>query len=323
MNLFKKIFFVGVLFFVILSQVLSKAVSGVFEEERCGEENGGGVCPEGYCCSKEGWCGHTDFHCAVENGCQSMYGLCHSESSDSISDPDDDDDGKALMKRGYNIKSYSTTISNLDEAIAYYRKKSGKTAAAKSSLIKNSLSFKNEMTKLEKKIKKKITDKKIKNGQLIKNSKGSYIGLWCLTLGSYRLDLEYSFKPKKGNNKVKIHFWGKNRWDFEKVKFSNKNYLDKADVLKIKKSDSYLVKIEKLAKNLKKLIEYDIKKSDNILSKIKKLAKNFGNLVKKGAIPVGEILYNLVEEYFPSKIAGKGKPYDIVYDFNYEMNIKY
>ncbi|OUM60965.1 carbohydrate-binding module family 18 protein [Piromyces sp. E2] len=33
-----------------------------------------GVCPEGQCCSKYGWCGITDEHCSV--GCQRDYGEC-------------------------------------------------------------------------------------------------------------------------------------------------------------------------------------------------------------------------------------------------------
>jgi len=42
---------------------------------RCGEEFG--VCREGYCCSKWGWCGNTDFHCSIDNGCNSKFGACN------------------------------------------------------------------------------------------------------------------------------------------------------------------------------------------------------------------------------------------------------
>ncbi|KAG4105219.1 hypothetical protein H8356DRAFT_1418620 [Neocallimastix lanati (nom. inval.)] len=51
-------------------QVLSKAVK-VFEGGRCGKEIG--ICSDGYCCSKFGWCGDKDLHCKVEHDCQSNF----------------------------------------------------------------------------------------------------------------------------------------------------------------------------------------------------------------------------------------------------------
>jgi len=44
---------------------------------RCGD--GYGRCPKGECCSKYGWCGHSDEHCATNNGCKTKYGICKSE----------------------------------------------------------------------------------------------------------------------------------------------------------------------------------------------------------------------------------------------------
>ena len=41
---------------------------------RCGE--GIGNCPAGECCSKHGWCGRSQEHCDVDQGCQSKFGKC-------------------------------------------------------------------------------------------------------------------------------------------------------------------------------------------------------------------------------------------------------
>jgi len=58
------------LFTSLSHQVLSKAVK-VFEGGRCGKEIG--ICSDGYCCSKFGWCGDKDLHCKVEHDCQSNF----------------------------------------------------------------------------------------------------------------------------------------------------------------------------------------------------------------------------------------------------------
>jgi len=42
---------------------------------QCG--NGYGKCPNGECCSKYGWCGKSNKHCAVDQGCQSEFGKCN------------------------------------------------------------------------------------------------------------------------------------------------------------------------------------------------------------------------------------------------------
>lgn len=43
---------------------------------RCGE--GFGKCKNSQCCSKFGWCGTSDLHCTVAEGCQTKYGKCSS-----------------------------------------------------------------------------------------------------------------------------------------------------------------------------------------------------------------------------------------------------
>ncbi|OUM63279.1 carbohydrate-binding module family 18 protein, partial [Piromyces sp. E2] len=41
---------------------------------RCGK--GYGKCPSGQCCSQNGFCGITDRHCLLTQGCQSEFGVC-------------------------------------------------------------------------------------------------------------------------------------------------------------------------------------------------------------------------------------------------------
>jgi len=64
-------------FFVILLHVFSKVVKNstkVSTDGRCGKKFG--VCQKGYCYSQIVWCGKSDLHCDVENGCQSEFGTC-------------------------------------------------------------------------------------------------------------------------------------------------------------------------------------------------------------------------------------------------------
>ncbi|OUM65771.1 carbohydrate-binding module family 18 protein, partial [Piromyces sp. E2] len=44
---------------------------------RCGTNDGG--CPSGECCSKYGWCGRSEQHCNVSEGCQSEFGKCNQD----------------------------------------------------------------------------------------------------------------------------------------------------------------------------------------------------------------------------------------------------
>jgi len=46
---------------------------------KCGK--GYGSCPSGYCCNKYGWCGVSDTHCNVKNGCQSEFGACKDDNN--------------------------------------------------------------------------------------------------------------------------------------------------------------------------------------------------------------------------------------------------
>jgi len=72
----------------------------VTTDGQCG--SGHGVCAEGYCCSRFGWCGSTPLHCNVSEGCQSKFGKCDGSPSTTIDDepttttspsPTSDDDG--------------------------------------------------------------------------------------------------------------------------------------------------------------------------------------------------------------------------------------
>ena len=117
-----------------------------------------------------------------------------------------------------NSGTTKTYISDIFDAIDHYRGKSGQTVYADSTLIgeiKSAGGYKDIIKDLEGSIKDKITDAKIKNGTEIKAADGSYRSSWCLTLGSHSLNIDYSFVPHYGNNSVRIHFWGSDRWDFE------------------------------------------------------------------------------------------------------------
>jgi hypothetical protein len=61
----------------------------VSQDGRCGK--GIAVCREGFCCSKLGWCGNSEYHCKIEEGCQSEFGICDNTPID-VSVPTDDID---------------------------------------------------------------------------------------------------------------------------------------------------------------------------------------------------------------------------------------
>jgi len=48
---------------------------------KCGPSDG--VCPNNYCCSKDGYCGTSNDDCNISNGCQISYGLCYQDTDDS------------------------------------------------------------------------------------------------------------------------------------------------------------------------------------------------------------------------------------------------
>jgi len=45
------------------------------EGYRCGSAQGGQKCPDGLCCSENGWCGFSGDHCSAGK-CQAAFGLC-------------------------------------------------------------------------------------------------------------------------------------------------------------------------------------------------------------------------------------------------------
>ncbi|OUM62881.1 carbohydrate-binding module family 18 protein, partial [Piromyces sp. E2] len=63
---------------LVLSAVVlissASAAPATYSSNRCGP--GYGSCDDGYCCSQYGWCGKTEEHCRIDNGCQSNYGYC-------------------------------------------------------------------------------------------------------------------------------------------------------------------------------------------------------------------------------------------------------
>ncbi|ORX88187.1 RNI-like protein [Anaeromyces robustus] len=50
---------------------------------KCGEDDGN--CPTGECCSKYGWCGISEKHCLIDQGCQSEFGQCKTKTTIPIS----------------------------------------------------------------------------------------------------------------------------------------------------------------------------------------------------------------------------------------------
>ena len=125
-----------------------------------------------------------------------------------------------IKKKTNTVKSKDglSSISNLDDALEHYRGKSGITLPANQNLInemKSNSSYKSMIKELKKGIKSKITSEAFLNGETIKAEPGSYRGISCLTLGSYKVNIDYSFVPKEGDNKIRIHFWGSDKWDFE------------------------------------------------------------------------------------------------------------
>ena len=127
------------------------------------------------------------------------------------------------MSSSYNINifvgpSTKTSISNGTDALSHYRGGSGETVPANGDLIsemKNDKSFKEMINNLKKLIRNKITDEKIDNEITISAANGSRRGIRCATLGSYSVNIDYSFIPTYGQNYIVLHFDGSDTWDFE------------------------------------------------------------------------------------------------------------
>ncbi|OUM57545.1 carbohydrate-binding module family 18 protein [Piromyces sp. E2] len=67
-----------VLVSICLSNARSIETLPISMDGRCGE--GIAICREGFCCSKLGWCGNSDLHCKIEEGCQVQFGMCRGVS---------------------------------------------------------------------------------------------------------------------------------------------------------------------------------------------------------------------------------------------------
>ncbi len=120
--------------------------------------------------------------------------------------------------------STKTSISNITDALSHYRGGSGNTVYANQNLInemKSDDTYKNMINELKGIIKQKITQDKINNRETISAAPGSRRGLRCGCLGSYSVNISYSFIPINGNNNINIHFSGYDNWDFEWNKDAN------------------------------------------------------------------------------------------------------
>jgi len=51
---------------------------------KCGPNNNNQVCSDNECCSKYGYCGGSDAHCLIANGCQSEFGRCNTSTSATV-----------------------------------------------------------------------------------------------------------------------------------------------------------------------------------------------------------------------------------------------
>jgi hypothetical protein len=96
---------------------------------QCGSKDG--KCPNGHCCSKYGWCGTSEQHCLVENGCQSEFGQCKNYQSDPISTTTTTtttittttttttDSRNNMACTYYNIKPFSTYCQQRTGTVTY------------------------------------------------------------------------------------------------------------------------------------------------------------------------------------------------------------
>jgi len=116
--------------------------------------------------------------------------------------------------------SSTPSISNSLDAVVHYKSGLGNGVISSKQLyktMKSDESYKKMIEDLKKTIKGKITEEKIKKGETIKAADGSYRDIKCYPLGPYRVNISYSFVPKKGDNKVKLHFWGRKSWSFKNI----------------------------------------------------------------------------------------------------------
>ena len=114
-----------------------------------------------------------------------------------------------------------TEIGGLRDAINYWRTKKGGTVKANNKLIEE---IKKSMTKSLNKdiipgVINKIKQSKKDKTYHVKNAPGSRRGYWCLTLGSFSINIEYDYdfksEPGRKKHEIKFHFYGYDTWDFE------------------------------------------------------------------------------------------------------------
>ena len=208
-------------------------------------KNQGGQCIAPGSCRgtiKTGLCSTAGTQCCVtapnpkpdDSPCKARYGSCINTSNCGngivnvglcpgyntnikccIRNPDPED----LGFFEYIAGSTKSSISDIFDAISHFRGESGLTVPASATLIKKikeSDSYKNMLKDLEEGIRKKINASSINSGKNISAEPGSSRGLKLdPTLGSFGVNIDYTFKPYYGHNPVTLSFWGSDRWDFE------------------------------------------------------------------------------------------------------------
>jgi len=159
-----------------------------------------------------GKCPHDSSHkCCMQNDkvlCSSIGGQCVYPSTCTgtlVS-------GKCPGDSGHRccIDHVSTTV----EAYEHFKNKKGNTAIADEKLIeemKSDSSYSDMINEIKRKMISQITKEALQNGDTI--NAALFRTVHCHTLGSYILKIDYSFIPKTGDNKVKVHLWGAYRWD--------------------------------------------------------------------------------------------------------------
>ena len=107
-------------------------------------------------------------------------------------------------------------IGSVEEACSHYRSRAGGTVRANSRLyeeMKNDKSFPKFISEMRNILRDKI--KKTDLDSYIRNAPESNRPLECITMGKYKLNIEYNHKVSIGTNYVKLHLYGEDLWDFK------------------------------------------------------------------------------------------------------------
>ena len=112
-------------------------------------------------------------------------------------------------------------INNLFDAIKYWRSKKGGKVYAGDELI-NSIKrpfYKILAEDIIPGIREKIKNARRNKTYHIRNAPGSRRACWCSTLGSFSVNIEYDyyFESNWTKHSINFHFFGYDRWDFEKM----------------------------------------------------------------------------------------------------------